>query len=116
MTKRLLCSNLPSLNKPVHLSEDEAHHATRVIRLRDGDPIEAIDGRGSSIIATLRLREGPPRLEFLEKKQNIVVGGDAHLTSVLPIVLEMAVLKGDAMEWVIEKSVELGVGRLIPVL
>jgi 16S rRNA (uracil1498-N3)-methyltransferase len=32
------------------------------------------------------------------------------------VVLELSVLKGDAMEWVVEKAVELGVSALVPVL
>ena len=34
----------------------------------------------------------------------------------MPTLLEMAVLKGEAMEWVIEKAVELGIQEVIPVL
>jgi 16S rRNA (uracil1498-N3)-methyltransferase len=34
----------------------------------------------------------------------------------LPVILEMAVLKGDAMEWTVEKAVELGVRTFVPVL
>ncbi len=34
----------------------------------------------------------------------------------LPVVLEVAILKGDAMSWVLEKAVELGVAEVVPVL
>ena len=32
----------------------------------------------------------------------------------MPVFLEVAVLKGQAMEWVVEKAVELGVEALCP--
>jgi 16S rRNA (uracil1498-N3)-methyltransferase len=34
----------------------------------------------------------------------------------VPVVLEIAVLKGDAMEWVIEKATELGIRSVQPIL
>jgi 16S rRNA (uracil1498-N3)-methyltransferase len=36
--------------------------------------------------------------------------------AVIPIVLEMSILKGDAMEWAVEKAVELGVQKIVPVV
>lgn len=107
--KRLLCPTIPQPDRPAELPESEAEHATRVLRLRDGDRIEAMDGHGRSAEVILRVRGGSVRLEY---------AGEAA-TSRTPIpdfTLEMAILKGDAMEWVVEKSVELGVKTLIPVI
>ncbi|MEO5971118.1 MAG: RsmE family RNA methyltransferase [Bdellovibrionia bacterium] len=114
MKKRLLCPNLPQPNKPTLLPEGEAHHATKVLRLRDGEIIEALDGKGHKMFATLRIHKGPVRLEYLEPQSTSPTSGSETL--VLPTVLEMAVLKGEAMEWVIEKAVELGVQEVVPVL
>lgn len=110
--KRVLCPQLPKPHRPATLSEDEANHAVRVLRLRDGDTVEAIDGQGHSAPAILRMQGGVTRLELTS-------GGGARVESanaIVPLVLEMAVLKGDAMEWVVEKAVELGVHALDPVL
>lgn len=114
MKKRLLCPNLPKPGHPTHLTENEAHHATRVLRLREGDIIEAMDGKGHHALATLRVKGGLPRLEYLETKECEALSRPK--SPILPVILEMAVLKGDAMEWVIEKAVELGVTQVIPVL
>ena len=113
MKKRLLCPMLPQPGKMVLLSEGEAHHSTRVLRLVDGDRVEAIDGKGHRIIAILRLRGGPARLEY---EAAVDSGNTVSQKDAPPIVLEMSVLKGQAMEWVIEKAVELGVSSFIPVL
>jgi 16S rRNA (uracil1498-N3)-methyltransferase len=114
MKKRLLCPHLPKSGTPALLSENEAHHAIRVLRLRDGETVEAIDGKGNKSFVTLRIRGGSPRLEYKEMDESL--GRTRDTGSILPIVLEMAVLKGDAMEWVVEKAVELGVQELVPVL
>lgn len=110
--KRILCRKLPEPNHPVQLDEAEATHATRVLRLKDGDPVEAMDGQGHASVATLKTRGGPTRLEFFKPQS----APSASVPIVVPVVLEMAVLKGDAMEWVVEKAVELGVASLVPVL
>lgn len=114
MKKRLLCPNLPKPGSPSVLSENEAHHATRVLRLREGETVEAMDGKGNQSLATLRIKGGIPRLEYLETKASFSTPRKGKLF--LPIHIEMAVLKGDAMEWVVEKAVELGVHSLTPVL
>lgn len=107
--KRLICADLPSKGRPAILEEDEAQHATRVLRLRNGESVLAIDGKGREIAAKLILQGKRTLLEFLEESR-------CESPSTLPrLVLEMAILKGDAMSWVIEKAVELGVDRLVPV-
>jgi 16S rRNA (uracil1498-N3)-methyltransferase len=114
MLKRLLSEYLPQPHFPVPLSETEAQHALRVLRLGDGDRVEVMDGNGHQCVAILRTREGPPRLEYLNPKEYSLPTRQGMTP--LPIILEMAVLKGDAMEWVVEKAVELGVKRLAPIL
>ncbi|MEK6579701.1 MAG: RsmE family RNA methyltransferase [Bdellovibrionota bacterium] len=114
--KRVLCSEMPRKGHPVLLVESEAQHLTRVLRLKDGDAVEAMDGKGHSARVILRTRGGPPRVEFSTQESTEAQLKQEEEASVLPITLEMAMLKGEAMEWVIEKSVELGVDRLVPVL
>jgi len=108
--KRLLCPVLPKPGSPAHLPESEARHALQVFRLRDGEIIEAIDGKGHAVLAELRVRGKTEAL--LEYKGPVVE--DAR--SSIPLTLEMSVLKGDAMEWAVEKAVELGVKEFVPIL
>lgn len=107
--KRVLCPKLPAPGHSVPLPENEAHHAVQVFRLKDGDRVEALDGQGGAVVAILRNRAGAMMLEFEKPVQK---GG----SETLPIRLEMSVLKGDAMEWVVEKAVELGVETFVPVV
>lgn len=114
--KRILCPELPAPGKSVELPEQEANHALRVLRLRDGDLVEALDGRGRAVIAVLRYKgTGIPRLEFQEEVAGTSPASPPHPEPV-PLVLEMGILKGDAMEWVVEKAVELGVQSLVPTI
>jgi 16S rRNA (uracil1498-N3)-methyltransferase len=110
--KRVLCEKLPAPHLPTILSEAESTHLTRVFRMKDGDRVEAMDGKGLHAAVTLRTRNGVPRLEFLEKPVSAAEEG----IQALPVTLEMAILKGDAMEWVVEKAVELGISTLVPIV
>jgi 16S rRNA (uracil1498-N3)-methyltransferase len=111
MLKRLLCPTLPTPEQPAALPESEARHAVQVLRLRDGDAVQAIDGRGGSARARLRVGAG----------KGVTLEFDATLPPETArasgeVVLELAVLKGEAMEWAVEKAVELGARQLVPVL
>lgn len=118
--KRILCKKIPERHRPVELDETEATHATRVLRLKEGDLVEAMDGKGHSAIVRLRTRQGPSRLEFMERDEAQIPRFESEPKSSglqrVPLILEMAVLKGEAMEWVVEKAVELGIQKLVPVL
>ena len=66
MKKRLLCSNLPKPGHPAVLSETEGHHAIRVLRLREGDLVEALDGKGAKSVARLKTKGISPQLEWVD--------------------------------------------------
>ena len=114
MRKRLLCPILPQPSQRVLLPEVEANHAQRVLRLRSGDEVEALDGRGHRILGRLRMSDLGVQLEYVDAlpTQSTLEGG----AEVVPVDLEMAILKGESMEWVVEKATELGIRRLVPVV
>jgi 16S rRNA (uracil1498-N3)-methyltransferase len=92
----------------MELPEDEANHLTSVLRMRDGDPVEVLDGQG---------KYAAGKLVFARKRVFVEIG-EVHTENepLLPAVLESAVLKGDAMDWLIEKCVELGMPHFQPVV
>jgi 16S rRNA (uracil1498-N3)-methyltransferase len=120
--KRVLTPDLPKLGSPVELSESEAKHLVKVLRMRDGETIEAIDGKGHAMEATLRIRGksaflfSPEASSKSAERMPQEMGAQKALEQLVPVTLELAVLKGDAMEWTVEKAVELGIKRLIPTL
>jgi 16S rRNA (uracil1498-N3)-methyltransferase len=94
----------------VSLPEHAAHHAREVLRLRAGAMVRVFDGAGHEFEATLetvtrqevRARLGPPTAPRPE--------------SPLRLVLALSPLKGDRMELVIQKTTELGVHAIWPVV
>ena len=106
--ERLHPDALPASVAPLPLDESSAHHLLRVLRRQAGDEVEVFDGQGlacraeiaSTRPATVRLlarlpAEPPPRLE---------------------LVLAQCLSSAEKMDWTIEKAVELGVSRIVPLL
>jgi 16S rRNA (uracil1498-N3)-methyltransferase len=92
------------------LDADDHHYLIRVRRLRAGDTVTLFDGEGREADAEITavtdggasLRVGAPR--------DVREPDAVHLTVLL------SVIKGDRTEWAIQKLVELGVDRIVPVL
>lgn len=91
------------------LEEEESRHCVQVLRYNSGDAITIFDGCGRSATAILRnVRKNAVSLEIGEVFQ--------HSPLRPAIVLAQAVPKGKTMEWIIEKAVELGVARIVPLV
>jgi 16S rRNA (uracil1498-N3)-methyltransferase len=85
------------------LAPDDAHHLTRVLRLRPGETVSVADGAGGW------------RPTLYGPGGTLEPAGDA-LWPALPepeITIAMAVPKGDRAEWAVQKLTELGVDRII---
>jgi 16S rRNA (uracil1498-N3)-methyltransferase len=106
---RYYVPNLPPAGE-VALSPDEAHHAVRVRREEVGDQCILFDGRGNQAAATF---------ERADKREAVLLIDSFQWNpKVLPgsITIGVAMPKGERQKEVIEKAVELGVHRLIPIL
>lgn len=88
--------------KTISLEGDEFHHLARVMRAREGETVEIINGKNSLAKAkVLSLSKTKASLSLLEV---------INIPPTLPqIILIQALLKPAALEWVIEKGTELGV-------
>lgn len=109
MRRVLSHSPLKTKGSLVPLDANEAKHLTSVLRLGPDDEIHVLDGEGHQVRAKLVFRDKSVFAELLEAPTS-----EASLCS-LPIHLFMSVIKGEAMEWVVEKAVELGVRSLTPI-
>lgn len=89
------------------LPEALAHHAVRVLRLGDGDPLCLFDGDGDEVAARLLLR-GKTVLAVLGARSS------PQRESPLQLVLVQALASGDKMDWIVQKAVELGVAAIQP--
>lgn len=88
------------------LSDDNRHYLERVLRLRPGEAFTVTDGAGREAVSVLG-NEGAYQLrEWTEPGRE-----PAFETTIF-----CAVSKGDRFEWLIEKAVEMGVQRIVPLL
>ncbi len=108
--RRALCELIPAkIGSLVPLDETEAKHLVSVLRMGPGDEVELLDGSGQLARGALVFREKKVFAEVIAAPSS-----NPKLLS-LPIHLTMSVIKGEAMEWVIEKAVEMGARSLTPV-
>ncbi len=99
----------PHLWHTALLDEAEAHHAQRVLRLQRGAAITVFDGEGreaSAVIETFHKKNASLRLGALQQTPRPTV----------EITLAQAIPKGRNMDLIIQKAVELGVTRIIPLV
>jgi len=93
------------------LDEAESKHASRVLRLSEGDEVVLIDGAGGWYEA--RITDAHPKrcsLEVLAKKANY---------QPLPYHLHVAMAPTkniDRFEWFLEKATEIGISEITPLL
>ncbi len=91
------------------LSNAEAHHALRVLRLRRGDRAAILDGAGHEYLC-----------EATEVTQDTVALAVRQKNTVPPlpyqVTLLQAIPKGKIMETIVQKATELGAARIVPLL
>ncbi|WP_298621853.1 16S rRNA (uracil(1498)-N(3))-methyltransferase [uncultured Legionella sp.] len=94
----------------LELSPEAGQHVAVVLRMQPGEKLILFCGDDREFEATI---------ERVKKKQVIVLVGAVNVRSresSLNIHLAQAISKGDRMEWVMQKSVELGVASITPVI
>ena len=91
----------------LYLSPEDVHHAKNVLRLKVGDPVEIIHRRCRYAAAIAEI-----------SAEGIRVTPGSPLPSTEPslrITLFQGLPKGDKMDWIVQKAVELGADNIIPV-
>ena len=94
----------------ISITSEKARYLTTVLRCRSGDELFILDGTGNcykTVIAKADRKE--VIAEVLEKFP-------FDLESPVNIVLVQSLLKGEKMDMVIQKTTELGVKEIIPVI
>jgi 16S rRNA (uracil1498-N3)-methyltransferase len=92
------------------LPERVAHHASTVLRLRRADEMTLFDGTGGEyrarIVASDRRRVSVELTDWSAVERE----------SLLPVTLVQSLQAGEKMDLTVQKAVELGVARIVPVL
>jgi len=92
------------------VTDSEAHHLLHVMRAKPGMEVVLFDGEGA---------EFPARVEKLSRSSvelAILSRDEVDRELACTITLGVALPKGDRQKWLVEKVVELGVGRLVPLV
>jgi len=93
-------------NTRIELPVDVAHHAVRVLRLRNDEPVVLFNGQGGEWRARLSI-EGKKVIAIIETFDAVERESD------LPITLVQSWIATEKLDWLIEKSVELGVHSIV---
>lgn len=101
----------PDIEKNPILPESDSQHCVRVLRMKSGDMIEVIDGKGCRYeCKILDAHQKRTRVEIINKQ-------DMPLSWINNITIAVAPTKHmDRMEWLVEKLTEVGVNQIIPLL
>jgi 16S rRNA (uracil1498-N3)-methyltransferase len=94
----------------VVFDRDETRHLARVLRLAEGDLVQAVDGRGAEY--TVRLT----RLGSQQAEGVVLARAGSRAESPLTLVLAQGVPKGDKLERIVRMATELGVSRVDPLV
>jgi len=99
-----------SIDTYVTLTDDAINHVANVLRAKSGQAVVLFNGDGSEYSA-----------QFFEvTKRKVIVHIDSKISisieSPLSIHLGQGISRGDRMEWVNQKSVELGVTEITPLI
>ena len=110
MVQRYFSETPLSQATSVLLEGAEAQHLTRVMRAQPGDVVELFDGTGWQWTAEIQeLSRNNVTLKILDGRQ-------ADREPDILLTIAIAIPKGDRQKWMIEKLVELGVRKVIPLI
>ena len=103
-----------SPERQIDLDTEPAQYLGRVLRLRRGDALRVFNGRDGEFEAEIAVltKQGVT----LELKRRLRAAHEAATESSLALHLVQGVSRGDRMDLVVQKTTELGVSRITPVL
>ena len=88
---------------------DDARHISFSLRMRQGEMLTVCDGDGTDYECKIVFMDGETvRLEVVSSHRTVT-------EPPLEICLYQSVPKGDKFEYIVQKAVELGVSRIVPV-
>ncbi|MGF1474895.1 MAG: 16S rRNA (uracil(1498)-N(3))-methyltransferase [Geminicoccaceae bacterium] len=93
----------------IELDQRRSHYVVNVMRSRKGDPLRLFNGRQGEWLAKMVALDRRQAIFQVEKQIR------AQETELGP-VLAFALIKRQRLEMLIEKTVELGVGHLVPLI
>ncbi len=98
------------VDQEVELHNDASNHLANVLRLKPGHPVVLFNGDNNEYSAQL--------IDVSKRHVNALVEAKLAISSESPLSIHLGqgVSRGDKMEFVIQKAVELGVTEITPIL
>lgn len=94
----------------IFLSKEEAHHASRVLRMQIGDRVGVFNGEGNIYECCIAdLTKSKCSLE-IEK----IIESDRDRSKLCLLIAPTK--NNDRLEWFLEKATEIGVGEIVPII
>ena len=97
-------------NNQITIIGERAHYLTSVLRCKKGDKLIIFDGEGTCF-STIIVRAD--KREMVAEVQEEIA---CALESPLNITLVQGILKGEKMDLVVQKTTELGIKEIVPVI
>lgn len=94
----------------IKIDGSDAHHIRRVLRYKLGDKLIVVDGSGK--VMEVFIIEISDEMVIAEVKEVL----DNNTESPIELILAQCLPKGDKMELVVQKAVELGVSTIYPIV
>ena len=99
-----------AISNTVQLEGASAHHLTNVLRVKLGDCINLFNGDGHHYLSKII------QIKRQQLTVEVLTQSSASRPSQLNIHLIQGIARGEKMDWIIQKAVELGVETITPLL
>jgi 16S rRNA (uracil1498-N3)-methyltransferase len=110
MKVRLFCDVPLAVGRSIILPETPAHHARDVLRMVAGDDVTLLNGLGGEYAARLTL------VSRKAVEAEVLSHAERDAESPFELTVAQSLATGDKMDWIVEKAVELGAARVVPVV
>ena len=105
---RLYQNTVFKVGNKVSLEKNNEHHLLKVLRFPVGNTITLFNGDGFDYQAIVISTKKTYKVEVVSQQKN-------ESESSLDLTLAQGIAKGEKMDFLIQKAVELGVSRIIPI-
>ena len=108
---RLFVFEKLAIGDEIVIAGEEAHHIIRVLRLGPGHSVSISDGKSVEslgVISDIDIRDTKIKIKILDQNKSKETKPFITLLQALP--------KGEKFDWIIQKSTEIGVSKIIPVI
>lgn len=107
---RIYYSETLQVNTEISLTGNAANHVAKVLRMQLGDDLRIFNGDGYEYAAKIIA------INKRDVKVNIETTIENNKESPLQIHLQQAVARAEKMDWIVQKSTELGVASITPII